>query len=203
MSGDALARGAKSAQFSAGSGDKDSPIELKNVAPEEPFSVTDKRPSYLDRLSEESAPIAPVTLKYPEKEYSPFKTILDRILVKRVSLDKNMEILSDGSLRDKRNGFVIPAKYRQHANVGVVVAAGDFVAVGNTKTPMEEVVRLGDRVMYGEYNAESFQVSKEEAQAFCDRIQENYSGGDDETFWIVRVQDVRGVQRPVDEEHHE
>jgi len=123
--------------------------------------------------------------------------VLDRILVKRVNIDKNTEVLSDGSLRDKRTGFIIPAKYRQHQNVGVVIAAGDFVVVGNVKTPMSEIVSLGDRVMYGEYNAEAFHLPKEKAQEMCDKLEINYEGSEDETFWIVRVQDVRGVEKRI------
>jgi co-chaperonin GroES (HSP10) len=198
--GDKLAKGARTAQFGAGVVDVDAPIELHNVAPEE-FTVTDKRPSYLDTRLQEAEVIKPVELKFPEPEYTTFKTILDRVLVKRVPTDKNVEVLSDGSLRDKRTGFIIPSKYRQHSNVGVVVAIGDFVTVGGVKVPMEDIVNVRDRVTYGEYNAEAFTISKEKAQELCDDLRINYSGSDEETFWIVRVQDIRGVERFILEEY--
>jgi hypothetical protein len=53
--GDALARGARSAQFSAGGSKTDDSVELKNVAPEVgvKFTVTDRRPNYLDSIMSE------------------------------------------------------------------------------------------------------------------------------------------------------
>ena len=60
--GDVLARGARSAQFSAGGSAVNDPVELHNVAPEEPeqpklgdgITVIDRRPNYLLDGSRES-----------------------------------------------------------------------------------------------------------------------------------------------------
>lgn len=160
------------------------------------FTVADRRPSYLDSRLQQSEPVAEVISQYPEKNYSPFRPVLDRLLIKRISLDKNMEILSDGSLRDKKTGFVIPAKYRQHNNTGVVLAAGDFVIMGGVKVPMSEVVKPGDIVVFGEYNAEKTILPEEQVKDLCHSIQIDYVA-QEEDLNIVRVQDVRGVRHPV------
>lgn len=210
--GDRLARGDKAAQFSAGTSSVDDPIELHNVAPEieipevngKPlFTVTDRRSFSETRDLPAASPVPEKPARFPEFEYTTFKPILDRILVKRVSTDKNKEILDDGSERDKRTGLITAAKFRQHSNVGVVLAAGDFVVVGGVKIPMEEVIRPGDRVTYGEYNAESANVPADKVRVLADAVQLDYQ--DDELgLWIVRVQDVRGVESPIiNESQHE
>jgi co-chaperonin GroES (HSP10) len=201
--GDLLARGAKSAQFSAGVNDKDAPVILHNVAPEEPeqekfgvgFTVTDRRSSF-DSQIPVANPVQQSEQKFTEKEYSSFRPIMDRILVKRVSTDKNMELQTDGSLRDKKTGFIIPAKFRQHSNVGVVLAAGDFVVMGGVKTDLSEIVRPGDRITYGDYNSEVFHMAEDKVIALCDAVGLNYEK-DEEGLRIVRVQDIRGVERPL------
>src|ERR1035437_10110535 len=110
MVGDILGSGGRSAQFSTGGSKANEPVELKKAEP-----------------------------KFPEKQDGAFKPILERVLIKRVAEDKNMEQLEDGSMRDKRTGFIIPAKYRQHSNVGVVLAVGDFVVMGGVKTPLSDI----------------------------------------------------------------
>jgi co-chaperonin GroES (HSP10) len=203
--GDVLARGGKSAQFAAGSSRVDDPIQFnKSVALEEApikddlgnlVSVIDRRPNYLS----EPVDIKVVKLeeeKYPEKKYGHFSPILDRILVKRCPEDKDMELLEDGSVRNKKNGLIIAAKYRQHSNVGIVLATGAFVVIGNVRVPMEEVVRIGDRVTYGDYNSEVFPMKEDKVRELCDKVQMNYFP-DDTGVRVVRVQDVRGIEREV------
>lgn len=70
----------------------------------------------------------------------------------------------------------IPEQYRQHTNRGEVVAIGDFVELGGETYPLDQFVNVGDRLLYGEYTAECFQR-------------------DGEDLWLVRIQDVRGVER--------
>ena len=115
-----------------------------------------------------SAPITPVLDLRPDrtKTYQPFKTILDRILVRRIETPSTVD------------GFEVAEKFRQHTNRGEVVAVGDWVVLGGQCHKVTEFVNIGDIVLYGEYTAE--RQSK-----------------DDETLWIVRLQDVRGVERLV------
>ena len=162
------------------------------------LSVVDKRHNYMLSIMpvEQAAKVAPK--KWPEtKQYTSFRPIMDRILVKRVADDPNMEVMEDGSLRDKRTNLVIPGQYRQHSNIGIVLAVGDFVVVGGTKTPLSEVVRPGDRVQYGDYNSEVFHMAEHLIESLCDAVQMNYFT-DEEGLRIVRVQDVRGFERPID-----
>lgn len=97
-------------------------------------------------------------------EYEEFAPLLDRILVKRVEAEKEVE------------GFVVPERYRQHSNWGIVQAVGQGVVLGPRYFTMEEFVSVGDMVRYGEYSAEQFSL-------------------EDDGLWLVRVQDLRGVRR--------
>lgn len=74
------------------------------------------------------------------------------------------------------SGFAVPKKYRQQTNRGEVVAVGDGVVLGGEWHPLMEFVNVGDRVMYGEYTSEKFDRDAEE-------------------LFIIRVQDIRGVER--------
>ncbi len=74
------------------------------------------------------------------------------------------------------DGFSVPEKYRQHSNLGIVVALGDGVVLGKEWKPLTDFIHVGSKVIYGEYTAEAM-----------DR--------DGETFYIVRIQDIRGVVR--------
>lgn len=193
--GDQLAAGARSAQFSAGGSSVNEPVELKNVAPEEEtlgsgITVIDRRSQY------NSEPVLKMEPKFPKKEYGLFKPILDKVLIKRISEDENFEQLEDGSLRDKRTGFVIPAKYRQHSNLGVVLMVGDFVVMGGVKTDLMEIVKPGYRVLFGEYNAEKLKVPDEQVRAMCDAIEVEFEASED--LDVVRVQDIRGIYKPVE-----
>jgi co-chaperonin GroES (HSP10) len=193
-SGDKLASGQKSAQFFTSGSTANETIELLNVAPEEEQDITngvkviDKRSAY------NSEPVKKAEPKWPEKTYETFSPILDRLLVKRIAPDKNMELLEDGSIRDKRTGFVIPAKYRQHANIGVVLAVGEFMVMGGIKIPLSDIVKPGYRVMFGEYNAEKLKVPDEQVMAMCDAVRVEFEASED--LDVVRVQDIRGIYRP-------
>jgi co-chaperonin GroES (HSP10) len=195
--GDVLARGGRSAQFSAGGSSVEDPIELRNVAPEEPqklgegIEVIDRRRNYLttETVKEVSRP----TPKYPEKSYSLFSPILDRILVKRCA-GKDEKLMEDGSVLNTKTGLVVAAKYRQHSNTGVVLATGTMLVLGGNLISMGDVVRVGDRVTYGDYNSEVFPMDEEKVKELCDAVQMNYEE-DPEGLRIVRVQDVRGIER--------
>lgn len=162
----------------------------KEEADKKLFTVSDRRPIFDDKLETPE-------FEAPEKEYSLFRPIMDRILVKRVGLDKNTRVLSDGSLLDKRTGFVTPGSYRQHSNVGIVLAAGQFVAIGGIREPMENIVKPGYRVTFGDYNSEKFILTPEKEKALCEAVGIPYLP-EDESIRIVRVQDVRGIEVPVE-----
>ena len=155
--------------------------------------VVDKRHDYLGGLNETKA-VVEVKGKFEPHTYEEFHPILDRILVMRVADDPNMELLEDGSMRDKRTSFIIPAKYRQHSNVGIVLALGQFVVMGGVRIPLSELLRVGDKITFGDYNSEILQMEPSKAEAICDSIGVNYTH-DEQGLRIVRVQDVRGVER--------
>ena len=159
------------------------------------ITVIDKRSNYMSEPTEVKA-VAKAALKYPEKNFATAAPILDRILIKRCAEDKDMELLEDGSVRNKKTGLIIAAKYRQHSNVGIVLATGQFVIIGGKMVPMSDVVRVGDRVTYGDYNSEVFHMAEKRVIELCDAVQMNYEA-DEEGLRIVRVQDVRLVEREV------
>lgn len=168
-------------------------LELKSVAVDE--EPTDGR-TELERRWESKA-VAVKPKKFAEVSYGDPTTILDRVLVKRIPDDpEKFEILEDGSLKDKTTGFVIPYAYRQHNNIGIVLAVGQFVILGGVRVAMREVVLVGDRVTFGDYNSEVFKLSTVKIQALCDAVQMNYEE-DPEGLRVVRVQDIRVVERPL------
>jgi co-chaperonin GroES (HSP10) len=158
--------------------------------------VNDRRTQY--ELSSSAEVATEKENKYPVPEYTSFTPILDRILVMRVPLDPNHEILEDGSVRDKRTKFIIPAKYRQHSNTGIVLAVGNFVVMGGQRIDLDEIVKPGDRVTFGDYNSEVFPMEKEKVLAMCDALKINYHE-DEQGLRIVRIQDVRGIETPINE----
>ena len=195
MTGDTLARGGKTAQFSTGGSAVNDPVILHNVAPEAEtlgsgITVIDRRSRF------DSEPVKVAEPKFPEKQYGNFTPILDRVLIKRVSDDKNMEKMEDGSLRNKSTGFIIPAKYRQHSNVGVVLAVGDFVVMGGVKTTLSDIIKPGYRVLFGEYNCEKLKVPDEQVEAMCDAVGIEFEASED--LDVVRIQDCRGIYKPVE-----
>jgi co-chaperonin GroES (HSP10) len=159
------------------------------------FSITDHRKNYLSEPLESPAVKAEQAKKYPERTYGTARPILDRILVMRISDDPDVELLEDGSTRSKKSGLITAQKYRQHSNVGIVLAAGGFVVLGGVSVSMEELVKPGDKVTFGSYNTEVFPLDKNKAEALCDAIGVNYVE-DPQGFHIVRVQDVRTVEVP-------
>ena len=159
------------------------------------FTVSDKRMPL-------AATVEVAPQKYPNKKYTPLKPILDRVLVMRVNLDEDEEELSDGSVRNKKTGFIMPAKWRQHSNVGIVLDVGDFAVMGGIRIPMTDIVNPGDRVMFGDYNTELFEMDPVRAQALCDTLKVNYVEHED-GLRIVYVQDIRGIETPIETNHYE
>jgi co-chaperonin GroES (HSP10) len=154
------------------------------------FCVTDHRKDYLETPEVQEAP-----KKFPERTYGTARPLLDRILIMRISDDPDVEQLADGSTRSRKSGLVTAAKYRQHSNVGIVLATGGFVVLGGVRVPMEELIKPGDKVCFGEYNAENFPMDKAKAGALCDALGINYVD-DQQGLRLVRVQDVRTVEVP-------
>src|ERR1017187_6608277 len=174
-------------------------IDLKSVALAEELGagieVIDRRRSFASEV--ETAKVTPVApKKFADKKFSAFTPILDRILVKRCAEGPDMKIMEDGSVLNTKTGLVIAAKYRQHSNIGIVLATGQYVILGGQRIAMSEVVRVGDRVTYGDYNSEVFLMDELKVREMCDSVQMNYEP-DAEGLRIVRVQDVRGVETPI------
>lgn len=157
------------------------------------ITVIDRRPTYETEVETVKAAVVPEK-KWPEKKFTSFNPILDRILVKRCADSPDMKIMADGSVLNTKTGLVIAAKYRQHSNIGIVLATGQFVILGGQRIQMSEVVRVGDKVTYGDYNSEVFHMDEEKVKVLCDAVQMNYEP-DEEGLRVVRVQDVRGVER--------
>jgi co-chaperonin GroES (HSP10) len=157
------------------------------------ITIIDRRPTYSTEV--ETLKDSPVEAKkYPDKVYVSATPILDRILVKRCAEGPDMKIMEDGSVLNTKTGLVIAAKYRQHSNIGIVLATGQFVILGGQRIAMSEAVRVGDRVTYGDYNSEVFLMDEKKVQELCDLVKMNYDP-DPEGLRIVRVQDVRLVER--------
>ncbi len=159
------------------------------------FSVTDHRKNYMGLPTDVDA-VAETVKKYPEPQFESAHPILDRVLVMIYSDDPNVEILEDGSSRDKTTGLITAAKYRQHSNVGIVLAAGQFVVLSGVKFSMCEFIEVGDKITYGDYNSEIFPMDKKKAEALCNSLNIDYQE-DSKGLRIVRVQDVRVVEKRV------
>jgi len=159
------------------------------------FEVTDHRHNYLSEPLTPAKPVALAVKKFPDVTYGTARPILDRILVMRISDDPDTELLEDGSTRNKKSGLITAAKYRQHSNVGIVLAAGGFVVLGGLRVPMEELIKPGFKVVFGDYNSEVFPMDRKKAEALCDNIGVNYVD-DQQGLRLVRVQDVRTVEVP-------
>ena len=161
------------------------------------FVITDRRQNY---LSNDVKAVAKVALKFPAPKYAPVETLMDRLLVMVISDDPNIELLEDGSARDLTTGLISTAKYRQHSNVGIVLLAGQWVVVSGTKTSMTEILKPGDKVIYGDYGSEKLPMSVEKAQALCDSLGVNYEKTE-QGMRVIRVQDVRTVEHKLIEEN--
>lgn len=160
--------------------------------------VTDRRhfASALEQGYAEAKPIEKPALKFKEKKYDNPLTLLDRILVKRITDNPDLEVLSDGTVRNKKTGFIVPQAYRQHTNIGIVLCVGQFVIVGGVRVPMNEVVSVGDKVTYGDYNSEVFIQNEDITKSMCDAVEMDYEE-DPEGLRVVRVQDIRTVRHQV------
>src|ERR1035437_4444172 len=156
------------------------------------FSIADHRRNYLQEATEPAKVVTEQPKRYPEPTYGTARPILDTILVMRIADDPDTELLEDGSTRSKKSGLITAQKYRQHSNVGIVLAAGGSVAIGGISIPMEELIKPGYKVVYGDYNSERFPMDKKKAEALCDAIKVNYVH-DPKGLRIIRVQDVRTV----------
>lgn len=95
----------------------------------------------------EKAPEAP--------EFLPFRPLNDLVLVRRYEQDNS-----------KAGSFIIPEKFRQQSNKGVVVAS----------SPLVSYVEPGDLVTFGVYNSELMLVDGVE-------------------MLLIRENDIRGVER--------
>ena len=173
--------------------------ELKDAELKVGFSVKDSR-RFTDAMAEthplgKESKVAVAVKKYSEKKYTEPRPVLDRILIKTINDDPNLELLEDGSVRDKRTGFIVPPQYRQHSNMGIVLSIGDFVIMGGVKTPLSDFIQPGDKVKFGDYNSEVFFLSDAATEKLCDAIQMDFFS-DPEGLRIVRVQDVRVIQHP-------
>lgn len=167
----------------------------KDKESKELFTITDRRLQFQESLPQPVAVTEPP--KFSEKEFGSVQTVLDRVIVKRVSADKDFELLDDGSLRNKKTKMVIPAKYRQHSNTGIVLVAGQFAVLGGLRIPMADIVRPGDRVTFGDYNSEVYHMAEDKIRQLCDAVQLNYEE-DPEGLRVVRVQDIRTFESPLE-----
>jgi co-chaperonin GroES (HSP10) len=104
-----------------------------------------------------------LTKKESDDEYGPFTAIMDRIQV-RVIDEEEVDA----------QGVHVPKKYRQHSNAGIIISTGLGVQVGPRFFTMEELGLVpGQKVMFGEYNAEKFDEDGHE-------------------YVLVRAGDIRG-----------
>jgi co-chaperonin GroES (HSP10) len=127
MSGDALARGAKRASFMMPATAKNEPVELRNVAPEEPLV------SHVDNstlLFKKPSPAA----RYKGKPMG------DRVLVKRVA-------------RESNSMLIIPDAAQAKSDMGMVVSVGDGLVDITTgkRTPVD--VEVGELVLFDRFAA--------------------------------------------------
>lgn len=168
-----------------------------------PLNVVDKRHSYLDAshpLAKDSkAAVKP--RKFAEKEYESPVCLLDRVLVYRITDDPDIELLEDGTQRRKSTGFIIPPEYRQHSNVGIVIAVGEVVVLGGVTFDLGRFVKVGDKVTFGDYNSEMFPMDPHKAQALCDAVEVDYEENL-ENIRVIRVQDIRVNEHPRKREVH-
>lgn len=174
------------------------PVALQETI-EVGFSITDHRKNYMSESLEPAKEAALAPKKYLEPTYEPMQTLMDRILVMVISDDPNVVLLEDGSTKDLTTGLISTAKYRQHSNVGIVLLAGQWVIAGGIKTNLSDILRPGDKVIYGDYGSEKMpDTFNRKAEAICDSIGVNFQKTE-QGIRIVRVQDVRTIERRVKE----
>jgi co-chaperonin GroES (HSP10) len=105
------------------------------------------------------------------RSYESPKPLLDRILVRRIAQ------------ADSSDGLMISGKYREKSRLGEVIGVGDGVVLGTSFVALTDLVNVGDRVIYGEFTAEAY----------------DHSDPDIATIFIVRIQDIRTVEKLVRE----
>jgi microcystin-dependent protein len=76
------------------------------------------------------------------------------------------------------------------------IAAGATVVMGGVKLSVSDFLAPGDRVSFGDYNSEMYPLDYPRAKALCDAVQVDHKETDD-PLRIVRVQDIRLVEKPV------
>lgn len=145
MAKDSLARGAQSAVFVGGTPSKDDPIEFHGTVAMEETSVA-LIESGLARLAErvgEEKANHQAHLAFIEK----CQPLNDRVLLRRIVEQDNRLIVE-------------PDQYKQPLPKGEVIAVGSYMMVGNAAVVIP--LQPGDRIFFGEYNAESFMLDGEE-----------------------------------------
>lgn len=146
MAKDSLARGAQSAQFSAGQSAINDPIEFHGtVAAEEatcPHGQTADKTCVLCSIVEE-----PVKeLKTLEELAALYQPMNDRVLLRKID-DKNKSLIQ------------LPDAFKLDSDIGIVVAVGEYMLVGGEARPIP--YKLGDKVRFGHYNAEDIEAEGE------------------------------------------
>jgi chaperonin GroES len=138
LKGDALASGAKKQTFCMAGESKDAPIELKNVAPEEPNDIVshvDNSASFAKK-AEQRKP----TIWY---EGSPLS---DMVLVKRVERDSNSLI-------------VLPDSAKGKSDTGVVVSVGPGVIDRYTGERTQLCIQPGELILFDKFAAVGMEIS--------------------------------------------
>jgi|SRR6185312_1625523 len=163
MAKDQLARGAKSATFSAGRAKKDDPIEFHGTVATEEKECPKCGPicegDCMD--SDESWQASEALNKLrnlPKFQYQPLN---DRVLIRRVEEESTSLIAQPDAFRKK------PTK-------GIVLAVGTGMIVGGQLIPIP--LEVGDTVYFGEYGPEELEIEGEKltlVSAFDVRLKVN------------------------------
>ena len=153
MAKDSLARGARSATFSAGQAEKDAPIEFHGTVAEEDETkhsdgsstfhcgICGDGPEPCRHALRVVEPIAPAkTLEELAAKYQPMN---DRVLLRRIE-EKNEHLVN------------LPDAFVQDSDMGEVIAVGDGMLIGGELRPIN--LKAGDKVRFGHYNAEDIEV---------------------------------------------
>jgi chaperonin GroES len=145
MAKDSLAQGARSAVFSAGSAERDEPIEFHGTVAEEEgprgtvflcgiCGETEEPCRHVDALSDESAVVV---------DFSRYQPMNDRVLLRRVDTKNEQRIQ-------------MPEAFVQDSDIGEVIAVGEGMLIGGELRPIN--LQPGDQVRFGHYNAEDITV---------------------------------------------
>ena len=130
MIGDKLAQGAKSAVFSGGKANRNDPIQFHGTV------ATEERPDSDESWQASKALLEP----FLASRYQPMN---DRVLLRRI--DEKADKL-----------IVEPDAFARKPNKAEVLAVGEGMLIGGTLRPIN--LKAGDRVYYGEYNAEELEL---------------------------------------------